>query len=141
MLTGAKKVVGVDIDTESVQFAREHYGSADMEFQVGDMRGLEFPDFTFDVVICLEGFEHVSREIGKAFIAETRRVLERDGLLILTSPVIVEGGAHSGNPHHVYEYPECELLDIINNNFYSIRIEEIPAPDNPIIRFVGRIRK
>lgn len=141
MLIGVEKIVGVDIHAESVKFAKEHYGSEVLTFQVGDMRNLEFPDSTFDVIICLEGFEHVTKEIGQAFIAETRRVLKNDGLLIMTCPIIVEGGAHSGNPYHVYEYPEHELLEIINENFNSIRIEEIPAPDNPVIQFVGRIRK
>lgn len=138
LLIGAEKIIGVDIDSKSVQFANDHFGSERVEFKVGDMRRLEFSDSEFDVVICLEGFEHVSRDIGSKFIEETCRVLKEDGLLIMTCPIIIEGGQHSGNPYHVYEYPEEELLEILNANFHVVRMEEVPAPDNPIIRFVGK---
>ena len=137
-LNGAKKIIGVDIHDESIEFANEHYATNEKSFQVGDMGNIEFSDSYFDVVICLEGFEHVERETAQRFINETRRVLKSGGLLIMTCPIILKGGRHSGNPYHVYEYKENELLDILNENFYCIRIEEISTPDNPIIRFVGK---
>jgi 2-polyprenyl-3-methyl-5-hydroxy-6-metoxy-1,4-benzoquinol methylase len=139
-LTGARSITGLDIDAESVEFAKRKYKTTKLDFREGSMNDLDFEDNSLDVVICLEGFEHVTREIGASFITEAKRVLKADGLLILSSPIIKTGGKHSGNPYHLYEYPEYELLDIINSNFYSIRIEEIETPDNPIIRFVGRVK-
>ena len=56
----AKYVVGVDIDVNAVQHARNKYTTQNLEFIQGSI--LEIPiqgNEKFDVVICFEGIEHV----------------------------------------------------------------------------------
>lgn len=51
----------------------------------GDMEeALPFPDQSFDVVLSIEGIEHVVSQL--AFIREARRVLSAGGTLVLTTP-------------------------------------------------------
>lgn len=141
LIEGAEHITGIDIDAESVGYAKNNYGKENIEFKVGNMQSIDLPDHSIDVLICLEGLEHVPRDVGYGFIEETHRLIKPGGIIILTCPIIVEGGAHSGNPYHLYEYPELELLELLNANYFCIRIEEIETPDNPIIRFVGTSKK
>jgi SAM-dependent methyltransferase len=49
-----------------------------------DMANLEYPDKSFDIAYCISTFEHIPYEIFKQAIEEAHRVLEDDGLLVIT---------------------------------------------------------
>lgn len=136
LLKGATLIVGIDISKEAIDHAKKRYENKYRKFYVGDMRSVGLKDDSIDVVICLEGFEHVSRDTGIKFIEETKRVLKRDGLAILTCPVLNEYGESTGNPYHLSEYAEYELIEILNKNFTISRLERIGGPDGPEYRAV-----
>lgn len=137
LLKGYRRAWGVDVSAESVEYGKQHYEKkGKLEFVKGDMAKLPLEDDSVDVVICLEGFEHVSQEIGASFVQEAMRVLPRDGLLLMTCPVLNEYGKDTGNPHHVYEYPEAELIEILNTNFRVLVLERVRGPEGPEYRTV-----
>ena len=111
MLKGYKRITGIDNSAEAVEFAKKRYPIFNMAFMVGSMEKIDLDDSSIDVVICLEGFEHVEKEVGLQFLAETKRILRDKGLIIMTSPVLDENGNGSGNPYHLCEYPEAELKE------------------------------
>lgn len=54
-------------------------------FRVGDLnRGIPFPDDHFDVVLCVEGIEHLENVF--LFAREAFRVCKPGGLLVVTTP-------------------------------------------------------
>jgi ubiquinone/menaquinone biosynthesis C-methylase UbiE len=126
----------VDISAEAIAEAKSRYGSK-RNFQVGSMERLEFSDECFDIVSCLEGIEHVPQAIGASFLAEAARVLRPNGLLLLSSPHPVEG-THSGNPHHVYEYPPEELRALISRHFHLESERQRPVDTLIITYFAAR---
>ncbi len=137
LLKGCTRVIGVDISSEAVDYAREHYQEpGSFEFELGDMSKIPVGDDSVDVVLCLEGFEHVEKTIAAAFLEECRRVLPVGGLLIMTCPVLDETGQDTGNPYHVYEYPEEELIDILNRSFRVQKLERMQGPDGPEYRAI-----
>jgi SAM-dependent methyltransferase len=74
-------VRALDID----QAAASLLGDA---FQIADLnQRLTLPDKSFDVVVSVEGIEHL--ENPHSFLREVHRVLKDDGRLILTTPNIV----------------------------------------------------
>lgn len=117
-LDRARTRTGVDISAEAVAEGRRRYPH--VEFYEGSMADLPFDVDHFDVVSCLEGIEHVPREVGGAFIDEAARVVKSDGLLLLSSPYC-RNGRHSGNPHHVYEYPPDEITELVERRFHIRR--------------------
>lgn len=120
LIKGTRSLQGIDLNAESILEARKRYGSH-AEFSVGDMAELKVLDLSLDVVCCLEGIEHVPKEVGRSFLKETQRVLRDGGLLMISSPYC-RTQLHSGNPYHIYEYQPEEIQRLLAEFFV---IEEI----------------
>ncbi len=81
------EVVGVDISAGMVAAARkelERMGKNDIALQVGDATNLDFPDASFDKVLCSEVIEHIP-DTPRA-LREMRRILKPGGSLVLSTP-------------------------------------------------------
>lgn len=77
LMQGAEDVIAADCQN-ILQFSYDKFALADMN------RRLDFPDNTFDAVVCIDGIEHVERPFD--FIEEARRVLRRGGVLVISTP-------------------------------------------------------
>ncbi len=104
-----KYVIGVDVETDA---AREAKGECDERAGVllGDGLKLPFADASFDVVTSFETLEHLRER--NAFLAELKRVLRCDGLLVLSTPNANYTQPVNGkptNPFHIFEYRPEEL--------------------------------
>lgn len=135
-LLSAKHIIGIDISKEAINYAKTYY--SEIDFRFGDMASVPLPDKSIDVVVCLEGYEHVTKEIGNQFLDETLRILKKDGLLVMSCPVILPGGTHSGNPYHLYEPTEKEIQGVLGVKFKKIKLELFPGPDGDMMYFVGK---
>jgi 2-polyprenyl-3-methyl-5-hydroxy-6-metoxy-1,4-benzoquinol methylase len=111
---GAASVTGVDVSAEAVEATKETPG-LDAVVQA-DLRDLPFDDDSFDLVVCWEVIEHI--EEGARAIAEFRRVLRPDGILLVSSPN--PDVYPSGNEHHVHEYRPRELAAMLAERFANL---------------------
>jgi len=82
LLNKAKKVCGLDVNEEHIDIAKKKYPH--IAFKAVDADTLPYDDVSFDVVIMLEVYEHVSNR--EKTINEVYRVLKPKGTLILTTP-------------------------------------------------------
>lgn len=57
------KLTGIDISKESIQFAKEHYKSPNLQFIQGNALK-KFPDGKFDVIILSNVIEHIEERVG-----------------------------------------------------------------------------
>lgn len=105
----------MDLAEDAVAEANQRY-SAIANFHVGSMGELPFQDGSFDVVACLEGIEHVPKDVADQFLAESFRVLSAGGRLLISSPHTTSG-EHSGNEFHIYEYPTEEIREKLTTHF------------------------
>jgi SAM-dependent methyltransferase len=79
------EVSGVDMVEELLPAARE---ALDGRFRLADMtRPLPWPDASFDLVLSVEGVEHL--EDAFSFIREMHRLLKPGGILIVTTPNVI----------------------------------------------------
>jgi ubiquinone/menaquinone biosynthesis C-methylase UbiE len=136
LLSGYANIVGIDISAEAVEYAQKKYQKQSCVFKTGEMQSIPLEDNAVDVILCLEGFEHVVKETGLKFLQESQRVLKPGGLLIMTCPVLNERGKSTANPYHLYEYPEEELVAQLNSNFRIISLERFKGPEGPEYRAV-----
>ena len=138
LLQGTHQLVGVDLSQEAIEYARSHY-SDKANFMVGDMRQLPFADESFDLVICLEGIEHVPVDVGKQFIREAKRVLLPSGQIIVTNPL--PDPKRLPNPYHVYEYKFEELRALLEPWFRTKLCDIRDIGGIPIVYYLGEVRK
>lgn len=74
----AARVVGIDIDDDAINHAREKFTKDNLEFLVADALNLPFDDSSFDVVICSHVYEHVPDPVQ--MFEEIHRVLRPGGI-------------------------------------------------------------
>ncbi len=113
----AASVIGVDIGTEAIAHANARYRDSRLHFVQGSVTALPLRDATIDVVVSFETIEHLSAQ--REMLAEFRRVLTADGLLVLSSPnrpVYNRDGAVA-NPFHVRELDRYELKALLDERF------------------------
>jgi SAM-dependent methyltransferase len=114
---GAARVVGVDVDSETVAGARARTNDL-VEFVEADIRALPFPDDSFDTITCFEAIEHLENP-NDAF-DEFARVLRPGGVLFVSSPN--RDVYTPGNPHHHSEYVPAELDGALRRKWKNVRL-------------------
>jgi GT2 family glycosyltransferase/ubiquinone/menaquinone biosynthesis C-methylase UbiE len=114
----AADVTGIDIDEETVEHARLNYGSDSVSFQRASAADLSrFADDSFDAVVALELIEHIADQ--SAVLAEIRRVLVADGILIISTPDRHAYSTATGNvnPFHEKELSQEEFTQLLGATF------------------------
>jgi ubiquinone/menaquinone biosynthesis C-methylase UbiE len=76
------KLVGLDISKDNIDYARRLVPKA--RFIAGDASKLPFIAHSFDCIILLEVLDHFERE--NTVLSEVKRVLKKDGEIILSVP-------------------------------------------------------
>jgi SAM-dependent methyltransferase len=80
----ATSVVGIDLDAEAVAHACIKYNLTNLEFRQGDCTDLPLAAGSIDLVVSFETLEHHAEH--DAMLAELRRVLTPDGVLLISTP-------------------------------------------------------
>lgn len=112
----ARSVIGVDVSAEAVSHARAAYAHPNLSFCEGSAAALPLPDASVDLVVSFETIEHHDQQAE--MLAEFRRVLRPDGLLLLSSPDKAHFGDMFGpNPFHFHELYRQELQDLLAVEF------------------------
>ncbi len=118
----ARRVSGLEIDANSVAHATAGYDLGNLEFQQGDAHVLPFSEASFDVVVSFETLEHLRDQVR--FLAEVKRVLRPDGLLIISTPdrTVYSAPGQPMNRYHVLELSYPEFTDRLGGFFRHHRI-------------------
>ena len=113
----AEFVIGIDVDQAAIEHARFAYQRPNLTFQVGDCLALPLDTGSVDVVVCFETIEHLEDHDGA--MAEFKRVLAPDGLLILSTPDKHEysDATKYENPFHVHELYVSDLAALLGRHF------------------------
>jgi predicted TPR repeat methyltransferase len=133
--TLSKSVNSIDaIDNEDskVSYAKAVNPFDNIRFHKMDLTNLQFPDGSFDLVICSDVLEHISND--RLAFAELARVTKRGGNLLLTVPLDSQNNRKSFSKfdHQRAGYTEgavkklCEEngLSVIRTHTYSYSVAE-----------------
>jgi ubiquinone/menaquinone biosynthesis C-methylase UbiE len=114
----AKKIVGGDIEEESLKHAYQTYkGRENIEIKKLDAHNLPFEDNSFDVVILYEAIYYLSQP--EKFVDESKRVLREGGVLIICT-VNKDWADFNPSPYSVKYFSVPELYQLLNQKFSKV---------------------
>jgi SAM-dependent methyltransferase len=91
-----------------------------VDFVVGDLLTLPQGPETFDVVCAFETIEHLTDP--ERFVAEARRVLKPDGILVASTPRAAMTTERPDNPFHEREFSASDFERLFLAQFGSVRL-------------------
>ncbi|HEV8463043.1 MAG TPA: class I SAM-dependent methyltransferase [Gaiellaceae bacterium] len=133
----AATVIGVDLDEETIGYARDRYAAENVEFETMDVTSLRFDDATFDVIVSFETIEHVP-DAGSA-IREAARVLKPDGVYIASTPRVEQTSHTPDNPFHATEYSADDFRSLLAESFDDVVLYGQRRVETRRHRFLRRV--
>lgn len=119
----AQSVVGVDIDSECIGYAKQKYNNnPTLNFLVGSCESIPLDNESVEIVTSFETIEHHDKH--EKMMIEIKRVLKPGGLLIISSPdrLNYSDKQNYSNPFHVKELYYDELVSLLNRYFKYVQV-------------------
>ena len=110
------KLYGIDISPLSINNLNSNYGKG---FKIGNVLDIPFKTNFFDCVLLLDVIEHLTAEDGSIAYKEIKRVLKKNGYLILSVP-INENNRDTVNNRHLRKYDQRSITKEIESNGFTI---------------------
>lgn len=114
----ARKVVGIDISKEAIDFCKDNYRRQNIEFLEMDIRNMEFRESSFDCVVSFETLEHIDKQ--EKFLEEVKRVLKPGGMFIISTPdkeYYAKRFINDHNCFHKKEFSRVEFENLLRQYF------------------------
>lgn len=115
------KLVGIDSNKDAVEFARKKLGRK-ATFYIGNAIKIPLKDSCADIVTFFDVIEHLPKKTEKKALNEIKRVLKKEGLLLLTTPNshwlsnLLDPAWYFGHRH----YKEREIVKLLEDCGYKI---------------------
>jgi 2-polyprenyl-3-methyl-5-hydroxy-6-metoxy-1,4-benzoquinol methylase len=108
------EIIGIDIDPETIDYAKKNYFNPRVHYQVEDVLHSELPRKLgkFETILSFETIEHIADD--KTFMNNIRAMLHPGGTLVLSSPFGKGRGIPTSEPFHVHQYKEEEFKELFN---------------------------
>jgi SAM-dependent methyltransferase len=116
----ADEVLGVDVDEQTIEYARMRYAGPRVSFEVMDVTALDLADNSFDVVCSFETIEHVVD--GAAAVREAARVLRPEGVYAVSTPKAEQTTDQPDNPFHAVEYAVDDFRAMLESSFGEVEL-------------------
>ncbi len=114
----AQKVIGIDIDGQSIESAQKTYSNSNLEYRLGNWQKIDLPDESTDVVISFETIEHIIDY--HEFMNEIKRILKPWWVLVLSTPNYI--WEISKNIYHVSNFTTIHLVDLFKKYYENFEI-------------------
>jgi len=113
-------VCGLDISKKAISFAKANFQNQNLRFCQGDVYKTGFADSSFSSIVSIETIEHLSDH--DMFLSELKRVLKKDGVLVISSPEKIVKDIFFDNPHHINLLYKEETAALLKKYFHVTSI-------------------
>ncbi len=122
---GARWVIGMDISQEALAYAGKRWktASSTAHFVQADANRLPLSDGSLDVIVSFETLEHLTAP--RLFLAEAKRVLALDSVLIVSTPnrvIASPGSATPYSPYHAFEPTLAEFRTLFESSGWHVQM-------------------
>ncbi len=109
-----QEVVAVDIDQETLDYAKDHYQHPKTRYYQGlaEDSSLYIKLGCFDTIVSMETIEHIEDDYG--FITNVITLLKPGGLAIISTPFGRGRDYECSCPYHYRQYTEDEFKELLN---------------------------
>lgn len=111
---GARSVVGVDVCPQTVEYARKHYQTSNVEFICANAEQFEWQE-KFDVVVSFETIEHLEKP--DRFLDRIHHLLIPGGDFLLSVPL---GETRHLDRYHLHAFSQEEVLVRLEKARFSV---------------------
>lgn len=107
-------IIGVDIDKDTIDYAKVNYYNEKVSYIVNNAASAELEEELgrFDTIVSFETLEHLEQD--EEFINNLEKLLKPSGTLIISTPFGRGRGIPCSNPYHVHQYAEDEFVQLLN---------------------------
>lgn len=116
---GAASVLGVDLSTEAIGYANDHYAGGGISFVQADAMAFQL-DQSFDTIVSLETIEHLPD--AAEFVKRLIGFACPGGILVGSVPVTLSSDV---NPYHLHDFTARSFRDLLTGHGLTI-IDELP---------------
>lgn len=127
-LLDGKEVIGIDINKDTIKFARNRIREDNKFFLVASATYLPFKNSVFDCVSAFHLIEHLNAEDGLRFLKEVKRVCRAHGRIVIATPnlasfyLIMFKILGLKNKEHVNEMDFVQALNTLTKYFRIVEI-------------------
>jgi len=137
-------VTGIDISTKMLELARKN--ATQSTFRRMNMRKLDFPNETFDGVLCLYSIIHVPRRYHLGILRGFRRVLKPKGILAIHMGWsdwvgIEDNWLGTGVPLYWSHFGRGKNLDLVKKAKFDVKLSRASRQKDGTHLFVLAQRK
>jgi len=112
-------IIGCDYSLEAISIAKNKHPMLD--FIYSNSTNLRFSDNTFSKVIFSDVAEHLLPIQLMKTLKEIKRVLKKNGVLILATP-LTGAGKNTSTYSHIYEYSKDEMMSLLMKIFSKVKL-------------------
>lgn len=133
-----KSIIAGDLSQEAINYANVRYKNKLVRFLKFDATKIPIKSGSIDVVVSFETLEHIKKQNG--FLNEIKRVLKKDGALIISTPN-KEIGIGDTNSYHFKEFNFRDFEKLLKKSFRDVEFYAQKPVLLKYIRFVNSIER
>jgi SAM-dependent methyltransferase len=111
-------MVALDYSQEAINIARSRYGHCGVQFKLMKVPPIDFPECSFDAVVCFQMIEHLSEP--EQLVVEIQRILVQNGIALFAT--VNKQETITENPYHLHEFTSAEFEGLLKKHFQTIDI-------------------
>jgi 2-polyprenyl-3-methyl-5-hydroxy-6-metoxy-1,4-benzoquinol methylase len=128
---GAKRVCGIDVSRQGVDFSKAHFPRENLTFQIMDLQRITgFPAHCFDVLFSSNVLEHIPNV--PQFLRGSWRFLKPDAVAVIAVPPIVNEQCRAvdlQNPYHLNSWSPRQWNHVLLQYFQEIQPYRMGTPE------------
>jgi len=141
----AKEVCGIDGDPAAINFARKYNQAENIKYSMVLSKLTKFKN-DFDLLVAVEILEHMPPKEVNTFISSLKDAVTRDGLIVLTTPIIDRTVNHyvemvrqhmdsgeSSFHNHYKEYDKKDFIKALTRNGLQVEQYLLQKYDGSIV--------